>query len=560
MMLLTGLEKLFLPVSNIDDRMYRASRAGYWLQERTLALPDLHNDRLTAFPPGGSLPFFWAILFTRDEIAGQVAMWLAYPLVAAGLFVLLREARLSRAASVLGALVYCFTPIVLLHTRGVQPEQWFALFTVGCGFWVLRAARGRRCAAVAAVGWACLFAVLAVNVRATALPLVVMVLLLAPLLAKGRRLRATACGVAGGAVALAFSGLGLILVNNVRLYGAPFGSPSFRRVHTSDVSLRQLRTHAGRAIVVLMEPPLLTSERARRGWEDLSNRVLDGLGADQWLPHEEEVWPGHWVPQAKRVAENYSLPGWLWLPGLAVALAGALWRFARRPGGRFRWRPAPLLALLSTPFFLAVVLGVRWMGLMPRFWIAPYALGVAVLAILFAGAARRRRWVGCVGVALVLIFAIPAAWVRARSFWTDVTHPPAEEAIDEPYAEPLARIPDGSRILLAAGQSARDYPLFRPRAGFANQVFSWGKRPFDPQRLRALVRRHGITYVLIDNDRELWFFWAPPVATGPMVAWLERQPDFRQIPLRTPGRRLFEHVSATATRPAAAARPRYPGK
>src|SRR5688572_6858041 len=95
MILLTGFEQLFLPVSNIDDRNYRASRAAYWLQHRSILGWQSHNDRQVAFPPGGSLPFFYGILFTRNEAAGLLMTWSAYPPAATGMYFLLRSLRLT---------------------------------------------------------------------------------------------------------------------------------------------------------------------------------------------------------------------------------------------------------------------------------------------------------------------------------------------------------------------------------------------------------------------------------------------------------------------------------
>jgi hypothetical protein len=541
-MVLTGFEQFFLPVSNIDDRNYRAARAAYWLQDHTLILHDLNNDRDIAFPPGGSLPFFWAILFSRSETAGLIATWLAYPLVACGMVTLLREMKLSRAISLIGALVLCFTPIVLLQTRGLAPEMWLVLMTIGCGFWCVRAFRSRAIAA-GAIAASSIFAVLAINVRTTAIPLLVIVLIFALLLPGMNRRRALAGAILGGMLALVFSGLGLILLNNMHEFGHPLGSSAFRHVHEADFGPVQLRTHFGRMIVALIDPPLVPDLRWRIRLEDFDHQLLRWLGARNQLPMEDQPWPGHWSPQVKPFAENFSIPGMLWLPALIVALLGAGYRimFSRRS---IRFTPPQILALLSIPFLLLVVFVVRWMGLMPRFWIAPYALGVAVTVALLARLANRRAWTSAVCIILILLTAVPAGLVRARAFWVDVTHPPLEAEIQEPYEGALAQIPPGSRILLVAGQGSRDYPLFAPQNGFANDVKSWGKRPFDASRMRRMIERDRIDYILVENDQQVIFQWDPALDTRPMVTWLSAQPDTVEVPLPAEGMRLFKLAPA----------------
>src|SRR5688572_14366780 len=50
------------PVHGFDDRMYRASRAAYWIQHRSLLPWDTANERQVSFAFGSELVFFWPLL------------------------------------------------------------------------------------------------------------------------------------------------------------------------------------------------------------------------------------------------------------------------------------------------------------------------------------------------------------------------------------------------------------------------------------------------------------------------------------------------------------------
>jgi hypothetical protein len=91
-------------------------------------------------------------------------------------------------------------------------------------------------------------------------------------------------------------------------------------------------------------------------------------------------------------------------------------------------------------------------------------------------------------------------------------------------------------------QATRDYPLFNPRHHFPNQVVSWGIHPFEPARLESLLAADRITHIVIEDDRALGYHWAGGMQTAPMVGWLRKRRDFREIPLKTEHQCLFERV------------------
>jgi len=71
-------------------------------------------------------------------------------------------------------------------------------------------------------------------------------------------------------------------------------------------------------------------------------------------------------------------------------------------------------------------------------------------------------------------------------------------------------------------------------------VISWGKAPFEPQRMRSLIQSKHVTGVLTQNDQKVFFHWEPSISTVEMVTWLSREPGIREVPLSTPHMRLFE--------------------
>jgi hypothetical protein len=461
-----------------------------------------------------------------------LATWIAYPLATIAAYILIREMRESRAVATLGAALFAFTPVVLSHTRGLAPEMWLTFFNLAAGFWTLRAMR--EGASPRDRFFAVLSAVFACTIRVTALPLLVMALILV-LLAR-RNSRTIVTGATAIAVGLLSSGLLPMLVDNIRQFHHPLGSAPFRHVHSAELSVAQLRTHAARAILVLVEPPF-AGPAAGLAWNAAQLHVLRLLHADAPLPMEDQRWPGRFEPRTTMVAQNYSLAGIALVMAALIAAAGAVIALLKR---------APLsdihvLALLALPFLLSTMFLIRWSGMMGRFWIAPLALCVPILVTMIARATGNRRAIRVAAGVLAGIVIVPAAIARTIDFVSAIRNPSPQVALDEPYFEPLAHIPDGSTILLIAGQATRDYPLFRPRDGFTNSVVPWGATPFDETRMRELFSNSPVTHVLIENDQSVDFHWYPPLDTSPFVDWLLRTPGIEEIPLQySPRMRLFK--------------------
>jgi hypothetical protein len=531
-MAITVAKQAFLPISNVDDRNYHASRTAYWMQHHNLLPWVTHNDRQVVAPLGGELIFFWPTMITRSELPGLFVFWFSYPFSAIAVFLILRELGHTNLASATGSLVLCFTPMILLHTRGVNPESWMMFFVLGFGFWMTRALADPRPVPFLFVG---LYAALAFNARATALP----VLLLAPFVplifpTPSSRRRASGIIVGGAVLGLLAGGSIVVYGVNLARFHHPLGPKPFRDVHMSDLSAQQVRTHAARAFVALLEPPFAPGESTRQQLAGAYSRMLDAFAAGAPLPKEDEPWPGPYHVTIKPFAENYSLPGLLWLP----ALVAAAMYLGKHRGVHDRQIAA--LAIVAAVLIAAVVFRIRWMSGMGRFWIAPFALAVPLIVNLGHRAASHSRFIRGTCIVILAISVCSALCFTAIDTYRALSEPLSAVGLDEPFFEPLAHIPDGSKILLLDGQSSRDYPLFRPRDGFANQVVSWGKAAFDASWFSRYIQAEHPSHVLVQDDRELDFHWDPAVASAPFVAALAAHPDFREIPLPyTPHMRLF---------------------
>ncbi len=528
-----------LPIHGFDDRMYRASRAAYWLRHQSVLPWTTHNDRQTAFPFGSELLFFWPVLFTRAELPGRLAFFAGVPLCAVGLYTVMRQARVARTASLAGVLVLLATPTFVRLQDGLYPEVWLSAFALGTVYFALRAVKDPERAArhLICVGF---FAALAVNVKTTALALLPAALLLPWMIPLARSRWRGATNVLGGAViGAALSGLALTFTMNCFRDGHPLGPPGMSAAHTADHSPRQLRTHAGRFVVGLADFPAMPIAPVRQALGDAGNGVLRLLRADQPLPGEDSAstWPGPYNFGVGSHATRYSIGGLFWLPCLATTIV----LIARGSSSRRRlW----VLLLFPISMLVPTVFIIRWMGGMDRFFLLAYALSLPIVAIVLQHAVRRWRWVRPLVIVLIALAVLPVLLLENADAWRRT--PPAERELDEPFHSALQQIDSGARILLVAELDARDYGLFRPRDGFANHVVPWGHQPFDAARMQRLIDEHNLTHVLVQNEERLSLHWRPPLETRPMVRWLTQHAQLEELPVPSPGMRLFARRKGNA--------------
>ena len=206
-----------------------------------------HNDRQIVFTFGGELFFLWPLLFTKTELIGRMVFWLGYPLATTGLYLLLRALNVNRNASMIGSLIFarhanCYAKCCWLKARpmaccvltgnsfldGSKPVEILNKLT-GIYFWPVY------------------FSMLSINVKFTALGILLPVLFLPLFLGRNHgKLLAIGSVVLGIIVGFLTSGLVIVVSFNLVNYGHILGPEAMRQVHASDLTLIQIYTHAVR--------------------------------------------------------------------------------------------------------------------------------------------------------------------------------------------------------------------------------------------------------------------------------------------------------------------------
>lgn len=545
-------EQMSRPVTGFDERMYNCSRILHWHQHGHIWPWITNNDAQVDFPIGSEVFFSWPLLFIKIEWPARLVYWMGYPVAVLGVYLLARAMACGRAVALGAAAIFASTPTILTAS-GINQKQdiWTAAMLLGVTHWILRQWRtGDRLSA----GMSGMYLVLAVNVKITTI-VAAPFLLLAALAPNGGwqrvRNRVLIMTVAG-VTTLAISGLGFTFTRNFLEYRHPFGPDVAAKVLSPDWSLRQVYTHAVRTPLFLIELPVIPDERFRKWFVDLGNEVLYRLDAHRHLPGERRrAWPGYFEFQAVPYAFRYSLGGIIWLVVLIWGcLAAMKWAIKRsrlipRSGDRFT-RPAPVLpdpaivVLLSAAQFAALVFLVRWMGGGPdRYWVAPYAPGLAAAAVSIDGWIRRRRWTALVWAAVLGLTVYPAVKTTWNRLQRERATPLTAAATDEPFTEVITNLWPGSRVLLVCNRNARDYGLFLPRQGFSGFVYPWGRIKYSRERLERMVKDHAITHAVFEREDRVGFHWYPGVRVLEIVDYFRSHPAFTEVPLQAPGQRLF---------------------
>jgi hypothetical protein len=557
MLITSAVSQAFTPIVSFDDKMYHASRVIYWIQHHTVLPYVSHNDRQTVYTFGSELFFLWPVLFTRTEEIGRMLFWLAFPLAVAGLFLTIRTLGVTLTAAALAILLFVTTPIVDESALGLKPEIWFVVFLTGLAFWVVRAAQRPHDAR--AYFFASLFTCLSINVRATAVVLVPLVaaVLVANRQPLSRRQRLTAMA-AGTTIGILCSGMLLPFGVNAMRYHNVLGPPALQRVTSSDLSVRQMWTHAVRLPLLLLEVPAVPDTALRAEVSEAATSALTALAANEPLPLERrDGWPGLFAYDLPRRARYFSLGGLAWLPCL-VAVAIITGNHFRQRWPALRLTPVALVWLIAGEMLAATVFGVRWMAhsdVPARFMVGPYGLAVCLIAVVVGSALETWRWARALILVLVAWAVVWPASTELNRARAAIVTPVTPEAADEPFTEPLHLMTSSAVILFAGNQDALDYPLFAPREQYGNRVISWGKERFDARRMEDLLRDNGVTHVLIQNEQRLSFHWDPDVSTTAMVEWLSHRDGLFEVPLLvSPGMRLFQRGSADVRAPDAASR------
>jgi hypothetical protein len=470
-------------------------------------------------------------------------------LVAIGQYLLLRALRQGQTVALVGVLVLVSTPLVLASATGLKPEIWAILTLLGLAYWAVTVGSAPGAIRCFFLG---VFAVLSINVRSFPVVLLPSLVLIVWWASGGvSRARRLKCLAAGGLCGGLLSALLIPLVFNTVNHGHPMGPETVQRSVKAKIEPHVMYTHVVRFGFLTLElPDVPVSEDARAGFSRVANQAMAALGAGEPLRGElASSSMGRFVYKLPEQAARYSLWGLLWMPVLLVALVH-LARNLVSTWPRVKLTDVSVLALLAIPLWAAILFGARWIvhaDVPERFLVGAYALaltlGISVLVPRLSGSRIAR--------ALAAMAVVYAAFQPVRSLVQNVWQPPPGVApgvvLSEPFSEVAGSVlPAGSRVLLVGDKESREYPLFSPDAQYANTVIPWGIGGFDPVRMRRLMDTERVTHVLIQNDQQASFLWAPSHDTRPFVQWLEAE-GLQAILLRSPHQRLYEVKGALAS-------------
>ena len=401
-------------------------------------------------------------------------VWLAFPLTAWGMLAVCRRLGIGPRTRWIAPALWCATPLVFRIACGQKTDLWMSLWVVGA-FWAMARALGEKERPAQWGLWAAcgVFCGLAASVRLLTAPLVASVLVIA-LARRGagcrHRLVKAATTLCGMAAVVVLSGLGAHLLVNKAREGGFTGSDALRGHVSVRVPPARLLTHLGRLQFDLVDFPVAPPGARMLEWALV--HASRSLGLERVLPHEGGDWPGRYEYFLPRRAIRLGIGGVLWTPLLAaVALA---WFLRRRPRGAETAGRIPALAAItaaSTAVAIAIAATLVWQqGFMLRFFIAAYAAVPLLAAGLCGGGIRR-------DAGLTAVIALQACVL----LWGDVALGrnllEGDRLVTSQFDAADRTLPADARVLLIAGQDARDYRIYAPDSGFSRQVCSAGSCP-----------------------------------------------------------------------------------
>jgi len=527
-----------VPFTHGDVLMYHASRCLYWIQNGSLFHFPTHNDRDVMFTFGADLLLLHGFLLSAAEWPARLVHCLGFVAGMLGVYRTARLFRLDPDSAAWAVVVFAGTPLVFDHAFLQKPELWLVAALGAASEFTVRASAGQaRKTDLVLLGG---LAALAVDIRITALP--VLILLLPPLCTA--RAPATILRVAllvTGFVGVALiSGLVLNLAGNLRHYGSCFGPQRAQIVHRADLGAAQLAIHAERFLLFAAEYPFPLDAATQARLEEKLNAFSHRIGADWPLDNPEGLaveransWPGLFRIQ---LGPEFARFSWFFIPFL-VAVGFMVWRLG---AGAVNFSSADSIPRLGVAAFYLVFTGLtvlllRWQQVAPlpaRFLVPPVGFAAVCLLWLWHRVPRHscRYQLGVIGLAVCLCPMVSAAAGRLAVALEGASgvHQFSE------FNDAAAHLAAGDRVLLLASQSAKDYVLFRADLGYQVTVLPWGKQPYNESELSRWLAVNRPTYVLIGNDVQLDQHWNPPIDTREFVTFFSSLSGGHRIPLADP--------------------------
>ena len=465
LLLLTSMGiRYYTPISDFDDKMYRASTPLYWTQNKSIFRFPTANERKNVFLMGTGFINLWPSLFQLSEQNTRVFYWLGYPLLVIYLlaFAYVFSKNVTLSATI--GLLFTSTPIVSSYfTHTMIQESWGAIVLLCYGYFLFASVRVHEPSMLQKL-------LFSLGLTAGLLPFMklsfayFLIPIIASLFIYHRHVRRIVMITVGLLISIILSGYLFLSVQNFGLYGSPFGTIEFQRTHRSELSLSQIRTNSSRFIALLFEFPWFSSYITKR-YTETTLPIATFLGANTPLSMEnEDDWIGQYAYSLASPNQNFSLGGILWLAIIFLTIVHIVLGYKTHSLSKER--------VVTFFFILAVfvfVVDSRWAegsNIPCRHLISAYALFIGC-SVFYANQLLflYRRGVGI--LFLVLLFFSSSQLFLSNmnildSWWNqDLITTNSHRFVNMwPYPDSLLINATPTTYLLVESQDSNDYPLF----------------------------------------------------------------------------------------------------
>jgi hypothetical protein len=358
------------PPNNWDSMTYHLPRAAAWLQKGALEYIDgAPTERQNAFQPNSEIEILYTFAFVGRDTAAAATQLVAELGLLLAVFGCARRLGYPGAHSAFAAFLTATLSEVAIQSVTTQNDLVAASFVAGAA--CLALGRDRRELALA--GLAIGLALGTKLTAAAALPLIALLVI-----SRVPRVRRLAALTATSAAAFVLVGLyGYVL--NIAETGHVLGGPSAQgNADPRYISFRGTLSTSARIVYRFIDLSGYHSKGAVQSWaRSAGEDVFDALGIE---PNPHEATTTRFAFEVnERAHEDVSFfgpLGFLLLPFLGI---GFLVAAARR-----RAPPATAVLALSVPVFvIAIALTFRYNPWIGRFFIAPVAMTMPLVATLY---------------------------------------------------------------------------------------------------------------------------------------------------------------------------------
>lgn len=510
-LLVSFLLRAASPVTEYDDKMYRASTPLYWIQNQSIFRFETVNERNNIFAQGASLLYLWPNLFNTGDQIANIFYWLALPLSVVGIYLFTGLFTTSAKIRAVTVLLFASTPIVVRYfTFTLVQESWLGLLLLSFLYFLLSDVRRPRLlphvSFTTGLSLGALF-----FLKPTAL-----IYLLAPVVlftVKTDKIARFAWTLAGLITFIVLSGYGLLTSQNISLYGNAFGSAAFQQLHMTYPSLRQVLTHLIRFPFALLEFPVFIPTVAAILEQWLQQGAVF-LGATAELYEEtQKVWLGVYRYQLTTPNTRFGLGGVLWL-FLFLVHGVQLFRM-RTVSAEKRHDYAVYTVLLIT--VVIQIVQIRWAELSGTPYRHLLSYFVAITAFFPLYLAKVYRRVGKLPAALLMLVLLAAGCQfvfihlgQLHAIWGGSPRNYTEGRIltqTSPYSAFLQNLKRPTTILLVGVENTLDYPLFANDRQNRNTVYRMHNADALPddaffKKLDMFIQANNVEYIVLYNQPE----------------------------------------------------------